>query len=1343
MALDISLKRSATETAVEKPTRARAASGPWGTIRGILMPLASLKFTIVLFALSIFIVFAGTLAQKQLDIWQVIHGWFRVDLRYLFTSDFPFLNLREMFVRIPLNIFCIDMFFPESVWKNGPPETDLGIWFPRGWLIGVLMGINLLAAHTVRFSIQAKGTRLWAGLGVIVLGCLATWAAVESGSSEAGVLEGASIEWSLLWKLMLLGLTAMTFGAGAAAFLLEKHRVVERVTAALTAVICGALLLYGIVMLITRGEMLIKPEGMRILWQLIKGGGAGVVLLIGCWMVFKKRAGIVLLHSGIGLIFLYELIVGMWHEEAQMPIFEGTRSNWVHDIRSIELALIQEGATQDEVLVVPQRFLDVSDKPIDNEKLKDLPFTIKVVEYYRNSKLREKGPFEPTKATQGHGLEFMAEKADPVTGTDSDGTVDTPSMFIELTKKSGESMGTYLVGLDLTSLAWQSPQFPRETVEVDGKKYIIELRAKRTYKPYVIEALEVKQDKYVGGEKTKSYSSNVHVKDDALNVDREELIRMNSPMRFAGETFYQSGYAETPVGKMTTLSVVENAGWMLPYVACMIVGVGMLAQFGIVLLRFLGRAQTATTADALPGTESLATAEPLAERMDAAGGKRNKKNKGSFAPVPQVAAVPERSFWNRYGTMVTVLLCVAAFQLYLAKPPKVAQDDWNFAAFGKLPVAYESRVKPMDALARNALTHLLDKQSFKTDYKDKKAKSQPAAKWLLDVAVGDPKARDYQVFRIENDELPKALDLPEQPNLSYSFNQILAKKRAGTEAPNGEPMPELLVQLEKVRERAEKRAKGRQPDAWDREVVKLYERLSIFNEFGRAFHDAGRDLPAKVEHPKGETEHDKAVDSLIALAPVASRLAELDLVGRKPPMPVILVDGTWTTVAEATLLRYLEDPSRAEEIAIVDKRIGEELAQLKLSFEEMESVIKQVGRGRQLPPEIEERRGALRLMVAGTEKMKKLLETHRDPGKHLGPRGNKFLSILDAYRAEDIGAFNAAVAEYREMIVANPPQDYDVSRRDWETFLVRSEPFFWNAWMYLIAFCFAATAWLGFRKQLNAISFWLIVGTFVAHTAALTLRIYVTERPPVTNLYSSAVFIGWAGALFGLILEAVYRNGFGNIVASVAGFVSLLIAWLLSRQGDTIEALEAVLDTTFWLTTHVTCITLGYATTYIAGLLGVAYVAYGVATPRMTQSDSKMIARMIYGILCFALFFSFIGTVLGGLWADDSWGRFWGWDPKENGALIIVLWNALILHARWDGMVKDRGLAILAVVGNITTSWSWFGVNQLGIGKHNYGFNQQLMNLMIGIVVSSLAVAAVGLLPRKSWWSGANLTEAK
>ena len=126
---------------------------------------------------------------------------------------------------------------------------------------------------------------------------------------------------------------------------------------------------------------------------------------------------------------------------------------------------------------------------------------------------------------------------------------------------------------------------------------------------------------------------------------------------------------------------------------------------------------------------------------------------------------------------------------------------------------------------------------------------------------------------------------------------------------------------------------------------------------------------------------------------------------------------------------------------------------------------------------------------------------------------------------------------------------------------------------------------------------------------------------------------------------------------------------------------------------------------------------------------------MLYGVICFATLLSFTGTVLGGIWADQSWGRFWGWDPKENGAMLIVLWNALVLHARWGGLVRQRGLAVLAVGGNIVTSWSWFGTNMLGVGLHAYGFIDSAIFWMLVFVGTQLAIIGVGLVPLARWRS--------
>ena len=126
---------------------------------------------------------------------------------------------------------------------------------------------------------------------------------------------------------------------------------------------------------------------------------------------------------------------------------------------------------------------------------------------------------------------------------------------------------------------------------------------------------------------------------------------------------------------------------------------------------------------------------------------------------------------------------------------------------------------------------------------------------------------------------------------------------------------------------------------------------------------------------------------------------------------------------------------------------------------------------------------------------------------------------------------------------------------------------------------------------------------------------------------------------------------------------------------------------------------------------------------------------MVVGTVAFGLLFSFLGTVLGGIWADQSWGRFWGWDPKENGALMIVLYNAIILHARWAGLIRSKGLMVMSVLGNCVTAFSWFGVNMLGVGLHSYGFlEKSLMGLVIFVFIQCV-VAWIGGLPDGYWRS--------
>ncbi len=335
--------------------------------------------------------------------------------------------------------------------------------------------------------------------------------------------------------------------------------------------------------------------------------------------------------------------------------------------------------------------------------------------------------------------------------------------------------------------------------------------------------------------------------------------------------------------------------------------------------------------------------------------------------------------------------------------------------------------------------------------------------------------------------------------------------------------------------------------------------------------------------------------------------------------------------------------------------------------------------------------------------------------------------IFHAYHRGDVTEFNRGVEQYGALVADAHLQGSE--KLGFEYFFNHFSPFYLASVLYVFTFLLGVFSWIGLREPLRQSALALILFTFVLHTAGLASRIYITGYPPVTNLYSSAIFIGWGCILLGIIIEFIFKIGVGNLVASVLGFTTLLIAHFLSLQeGETMEMMQAVLDTKFWLATHVVTITFGYTATYFAGGVAIVYILMRLIVGVDKEFD-RILARIMYGTICFALLLSFVGTVLGGLWADDSWGRFWGWDPKENGALIIVLWNALILHARWGGMVKTRGIAVLAVFGNIVTSWSWFGVNQLSVGLHAYGFMDSAVFWLVAFVLSQLVVMGLGLIP--------------
>lgn len=350
-----------------------------------------------------------------------------------------------------------------------------------------------------------------------------------------------------------------------------------------------------------------------------------------------------------------------------------------------------------------------------------------------------------------------------------------------------------------------------------------------------------------------------------------------------------------------------------------------------------------------------------------------------------------------------------------------------------------------------------------------------------------------------------------------------------------------------------------------------------------------------------------------------------------------------------------------------------------------------------------------------------------------------FVTMMSAAAEGDAEGFNSAASKYLAVLERSMPTVARKSR--FETHFNRAEPFKGAMSLYLLALLGVCASFVfkarsggvsrpGERFRIGAVS--LLIAAILVHTAALAARIYLQERPPVTNLYSSAIFVGWAAALAGIVLERLFPLGVAALGTSVIGASTLVLAMNLGSDGDTMQMMQAVLDSNFWLATHVITITLGYSATFLAGSLGAVYLLGRIFTSAITRQREQTLGRMMYGVVCFALLLSFVGTVLGGIWADQSWGRFWGWDPKENGAALIVLINAIILHARWAGLIRVRGVAMLAVAGNIVTAWSWFGTNMLGVGLHSYGFMDSAAAWLVAFAAANAAlILAGGALPKR------------
>ena len=303
-----------------------------------------------------------------------------------------------------------------------------------------------------------------------------------------------------------------------------------------------------------------------------------------------------------------------------------------------------------------------------------------------------------------------------------------------------------------------------------------------------------------------------------------------------------------------------------------------------------------------------------------------------------------------------------------------------------------------------------------------------------------------------------------------------------------------------------------------------------------------------------------------------------------------------------------------------------------------------------------------------------------------------------------------------------------------ERHAMRADYFFYSQWIFLVGFIAVALTWVspGSRfEKVARLSAWLLLGAATAlAVTGVAIRCVIMQRPPITTLYETILFIGASCALLGLMAEWITKRGLGLLVTAIGGTACMFLSiqFEASEATDTLQRLQAVLITNFWLSTHVPMINLGYAACMVAALISMIYFIQRLFGMFKTgEGDARLLTRVAYGFIATGLFLALVGTVLGGIWANYSWGRFWGWDPKENGALMIVLMCLVILHARLGGYIREIGLHCCNLILGCIVIFSWFGVNQLGVGLHAYGFTDGIWPKIYGYWLSQVLLVGYGL----------------
>ncbi len=577
-----------------------------------------------------------------------------------------------------------------------------------------------------------------------------------------------------------------------------------------------------------------------------------------------------------------------------------------------------------------------------------------------------------------------------------------------------------------------------------------------------------------------------------------------------------------------------------------------------------------------------------------------------------------------------------------------------------IPVQENGRIKPLDTFARNHLLAMHGKRTLKSSAlpDDFKVNKLSAVDWLIDISMHPNDADKYKVFNIKNPEIVGSLGLTW--NSDHMYNRM-----------------DILIGLQHQLEYIKKIQFMDKEDLnhFDEGMLNLYKNVIHFQEL---------------------------CFSLTCLLPLIS--IEDQNIANTLKIDVGKKISYYDVMNNAEELNpYIEKMISKEQDAWndTDKKLSNMLMQLnELNKDNFSQALKII------PSDEKDFEGS---WLSPWELM---------DGRKIGPLQQKMLNILSNYVIASLNENeiekNNVLLEYEKLFIGN--NALNINHLKIETWYNELDIFVKSMILYVLAFFLLSISFMYKPIVLRKVAFFSLLIGLIFHFYGILLRIIIMQRPPVSTLYESVIFVSLIGVVCSVFLEQNRKDGMGIFAGSICGVVLHFVGFGYANDGDTLGMLVAVLNSNFWLATHVITITTGYGTSLFAGLLGHVYLIQAIKNPN-NHNYLKTINSNMFGATLFALFFTLFGTILGGIWADQSWGRFWGWDPKENGALLIVMWQIIMLHMRLTGYVKPLGFAFGMIINNIVVIMAWFGVNLLSVGLHSYGFASGIaMNITLFVI---------------------------